>query len=231
MGGGREFEGKNLRDALGAAARTLGAAPDQIQYELRSEGRRGVFGIGARKVRIWVKAPEAGGDAATRLEASFDRAARPEECAWAERTLVEILRHMGFDLEVHASPGPEAAVSVDLAGPDAHHLLSRDGELLIALQFVMNRMARKTAGLGRRIQLECQGYRDRRDRELVDLTRRAANEVMRTGNPWWLRAMNPYERRLVHMTVAEFPGLVSESEGPGFLKRVCVSLADSKGEA
>ena len=229
MGAGREFEGKDLRDALGAAARTLGAAPDQIRYELLAEGRRGIFGIGA-KVRIWVSVSGDGEPAATSMEASFDRAVRPEECTWAERTLGEILHHMGFDVEARASQGPDGGVSVELAGSDAHHLLSRDGELLAALQFVMNRIARKS-GPPHRIQLECQGYRDRRDREVVELARRAAQEVMRTGDPRWLRAMNPYERRLVHLTVAEHPGLASRSEGPGFLKRVRVSLADSKGEA
>jgi spoIIIJ-associated protein len=230
MGAGREFEGKDLSAALKEASRALGAPPDSIAYELLTEGRRGVFGIGARKVRIWVDLPETDGspvhpDPGLAVEAS------PEDWDWAQRTLEAILSEMGFELEMSASAGRDGGVRIDLQGSDARYLLARDGEALAALQFLLNRMAQKSGSEIGRIQLECQGYRDRRDRALIELAREAAGQVARTGLPRTLRAMNPYERRLVHLTVREFPGLVSLSEGGGPQRRVRISLEEPKGRA
>jgi spoIIIJ-associated protein len=68
----------------------------------------------------------------------------------------------------------------------------------------------------------CRGFRSERDDELVELVREAAAQVTRSGVPQRLHAMNPYERRVVHMTIRELPGLTTVSEGDGFLKRVRV---------
>jgi spoIIIJ-associated protein len=66
------------------------------------------------------------------------------------------------------------------------------------------------------------GFRSERDDELVHLVREAVAQVSRSGTPRRLHAMNPYERRVVHMTVREHPGLTTVSEGDGFMKRVRV---------
>jgi spoIIIJ-associated protein len=68
----------------------------------------------------------------------------------------------------------------------------------------------------------CRGFRSERDDELVGMVREAAAQVARSGQPHRLHAMNPYERRVVHMTVRELPGLTTVSEGEGFMKRIRV---------
>jgi spoIIIJ-associated protein len=98
--------------------------------------------------------------------------------------------------------------------------MQKDGELLSALQFLLNRMARRTWPDAGRIRLSCDGHRKRRDDDLVELTREVAQQVGRTGRTKRLHPMNAYERRLVHLTVREFEQLGSRSEGNGHLKRV-----------
>ena len=219
--------GNDLDEALRAASEALGAPPAELEYEVLAEGRRGVLGIGARKVRIWVDLPD--GTRALVRE-TFDRGATPEECSWVDETIRRIIGLMDLDLAVRTNPAA-GSVRVDLSGPDQQFLLANQGEVLVALQFLLNRMARQNLPGAGRIQIECQGYRERRDRELIVLAREAARQVAQTGHPNWLGPLNPYERRLVHLAVREFPGLTSRSEGPGFLKKVQVSLEEPKGEA
>jgi spoIIIJ-associated protein len=222
MGAGREFEGRDLEDALSAASNVLGIPAEQIHYELLTEGRRGVFGLGARRVKIWVDLSDATeGD-------SDDRAVL--ETAWAEDRLREILRLMQLDIALHAEATFEGP-RIEIDGADRGLLLARDAELLEALQLVLNRMARKARPDAGRIRIECRDHRRRRDGEIVDLARDIARQVQTTGAPRLLRPMNPYERRLVHMTVQEYADLESWSEGSGFLKRVRVGLAEPRGRA
>ncbi len=231
MGAGKEFEGKDLDEALRTASKVIGAPPGEISYELLTEGRRGVFGIGARNVRIWVNLPDGAERVRPALEESFRRVATPEQSAWVHDMLRGIVDRMGFDLEIRTTAGAEGGLRVQIGGADTRYLVARDAELLTALQFVINRMVRQWQPESGRVQLECEGYRDRRDLELIQWSREVAQEVARTGSPRWLHPMNPYERRLVHLTVREFPGLTSHSEGLGFLKKIKVSLSEPKGEA
>jgi spoIIIJ-associated protein len=73
-----------------------------------------------------------------------------------------------------------------------------------------------------RIQVVCEGHRGKRDGELVEEIREIADQVRRTGQVKRLQPMNPYERRLVHLTIREFPGLETVSEGNGFMKSIKV---------
>jgi len=229
MGAGREFEAKTLHEALRAASLATGRSPQELDYEVLAEGRRGVFGLGQRRVRIWVELPE---DAAPPSEAEPARAGTPgaADVAWVDETLRAILNRMDFELSVHSEP-MAGGVRSELAGPDRRRLLEREAEVLVALQYLIARMAHHDRPGAGRVQIDCKGYRDQRELELVERARAVAGEVARTGAARILEAMNPYERRLIHVTVQKLPGIASRSVGEGFLKRVEISLARHRGEA
>jgi spoIIIJ-associated protein len=224
MGVAREFEGQDLDKALDAASRALGVGPAELEYEIVDEGRRGVFGLGARPVRIAVGLPP---EQAERRGAGVMPAPRevPAHALVLEETVQRILRLTGLELEFRSRMLP-AGVRIDLSGPDRRLLLQRDGELLAALQFLLQRMGRRGWPELGRVDLQCQGFRHRRDDDLVKRIQNVAAEVARTGSPRRLEPMNPYERRLVHMTAREIPGLVTDSEGEGFMKSVTVRRSE-----
>ncbi len=126
---------------------------------------------------------------------------------------------MGLDVRASVT-STDQGLGLKLDGPDRKALSQKDGELLSALQFVLNRMSRRAWPEVGRIRLYCDGRRETRDEDLIELARNAARQVARTGRPKRLRSMNAYERRLVHMTVREMRGMGSRSEGDGYLKRV-----------
>jgi len=218
----REFDGKDLEDALNTAVAALGCPASELDYEVIEGGRKGLFGLGVRPVRIRVTIP-AGGVA---VRPSSPAPAIPKPAASAPLSppgaaLREIVSKMGFDLDVEEAR-PDGTLELILDGRDRKTLMAKDGELLSALEFVLNRMGRRAWPDEPSVRLVCRGFRSERDDELVSMVREAAAQVASSGVPRRLRAMNPYERRVVHMTVRELPGMTTVSEGDGFLKRVRV---------
>ena len=219
----REFQGVDLDEALNAASAALGRPVDELAWELVEEGRKGVFGLGARRVRVRVAAvepPAVAPAAPPPREAALREVPAPAEPSGGlEATANRMLSLMGMRARAIASPHASGS-TLRIEGQDVKALLRNDGEVLEALEFLLQRMGRRAWPEAGSVRIECEGFRDRRDEELVELAREAAQAVASTGRARHLDDLNPYERRLVHLAVRETPGVVSRSEGEGFLKRV-----------
>jgi spoIIIJ-associated protein len=121
-----------------------------------------------------------------------------------------------IDMDVE---GDRAVVSV--VGATLDELVGDDGEVLEALQELTRLAVHRKTGLRARLMLDVGGFRARRRSELAELGRSIAAEVSRTGEPKKLRAMSPFERKIIHDAVAN-AGLRSESEGEEPNRRVVV---------
>jgi spoIIIJ-associated protein len=121
-----------------------------------------------------------------------------------------------IDMDVE---GDRAVVSV--VGATLDELVGDDGEVLEALQELTRLAVHRRTGSRARLMLDVGGFRARRRTELAELGRSLAAEVERTGEPKKLRAMTPFERKIVHDAVAE-AGLRSESEGEEPNRRVVI---------
>ncbi len=109
-------------------------------------------------------------------------------------------------------------------GKDKYLLLRKDGSLLLALQHVLNKISPQ------KVQTDCDFYRKRKERELRQFAQQKARQVHETGKNEILDLMNPYERRIVHIAVNQFPGIMTESMGEGFLKRVKIFSEKDQSE-
>jgi spoIIIJ-associated protein len=121
-----------------------------------------------------------------------------------------------IDMDVE---GDRAVVSV--VGATLDELVGDDGEVLEALQELTRLAVHRSTGSRARLMLDVGGFRARRRTELAELGRSVADEVSRTGEPKKLRAMSPFERKIIHDAVA-LAGLRSESEGEEPNRRVVV---------
>lgn len=232
------FEGDDLDEALGAASAELGVPAERIAYDVLEEGRRGVFGLGARRVRIRVRGSEDDATALAIPEGTEESglgpqvegpvakapADAPEPPPGLVETVSRMLTLMGFRASVRAARHPDGW-TLHVAGADRKLLVKRDGEVLRAIEFLLNRMARRAWPGGGSLHVESEGFRSKRDEDLVELAREVAGVVARSGRAELLHEMNPYERRLVHLAIQEFEGVRSVSEGDGFFKRVRVERA------
>ncbi|MBN2199785.1 MAG: Jag N-terminal domain-containing protein [Candidatus Aminicenantes bacterium] len=191
-----EFKGKNLEDAVSHAEHVLKLQRNQLNYEIVTEKTK-LFGIKGREIviRAWPK------------EA-------PEESAvtkFLNALLPVFPLEIGFQVKQKSDH-----LYVIFNGNDKQLLLWKDGALLLALQHVLNKIS------DQKVQVDCEFFRKRKEKKLKDLAQDVGRAVRDTGREEVLDLMNPYERRIIHMTINQFPDLASESLGDGFLKKVKV---------
>ena len=113
---------------------------------------------------------------------------------------------------------------INLSGEQAEILVRHRGEPLKALQHVVDMAYGRSLADGRRVFIDALAYRKGKDVELRQMAKFLAEKVKQTGQDQQLGPLNPYERRIVHLAVAEIPGVTSESIGDAFSKTVHLSL-------
>jgi spoIIIJ-associated protein len=114
-------------------------------------------------------------------------------------------------------------VRVNLTGDGADALLKHRGEVLDALQVVVNTAFRRDARGDRHYVVDALGFRKGKDDELRQMARLLMDKVRQNGTPQEIGPLNPYARRIVHLTVAEDDALETDSVGDAFLKSVVIS--------
>lgn len=134
----------------------------------------------------------------------------------------EVTGAMGLELDVDLEETPDN-VRLNLSGEGADTLLRRKGEVLDALQVIVNTVFRRDARGDRHYVVDALGFRKGKDAELRQMTRFMMEKVKTNHSPQEMGPLNPYARRIVHLTVAEDPALASESIGDAFLKTVIIS--------
>jgi spoIIIJ-associated protein len=143
------------------------------------------------------------------------------------RPILEFLQRfaaaLGINVTITADESPDGP-RLNLAGEDAEILVRHRGEPLKALQHVVDIAFGRTLPEPQRVFVDALGYRKGKDIELRRMAQFLAEKVKQTGLDQQLGPLNPYERRIVHLAVAEVPGVATESVGDAFSKTVLISL-------
>lgn len=136
--------------------------------------------------------------------------------------VLRVVGAMGLTLTAAVEETPEGT-RIDLQGEDGGVLVRRSGEGLQALQHIVATTFRRQLGDDNRILIDCNGFRRDKDLELRQMARFIAEKAKTTGVPQEMGPLNPYERRIVHLAIAEDPTVTSESIGDAFMKTVIIS--------
>ncbi len=147
-----------------------------------------------------------------------------EAIALVEATLTELLSAAGLLVEIRRRDAQGDELLFELIGDDVEPLLANKGEGLTGLEVLVGRIAAKRLGKPVHPRLDADGFRAHRKDALEELARQSAEEVRRSRRPSLLPPLAPWERRLVHLALAEDAEVETQSEGDGFLKRVEVRL-------
>ena len=135
----------------------------------------------------------------------------------------QTLAAMGLPLDVVVNDTPDG-IRVEISGEGGETLLRRKAEALDALQLIVNTAFRRELKDDRSFVVDCLDYRKGKDAELRQMTRFIMEKARTSGTAQEMGPLNPYSRRIVHLTVAEDPKLSSESIGDAFQKTVIISL-------
>lgn len=112
---------------------------------------------------------------------------------------------------------------INLSGEQAELLVRHRGEPIKALQHIVDMTYGRRVDPGRRVFIDALDYRKGKDVELRQMAKLLAEKAKQSGIDQQLGPLNPYERRIVHMAVAEVPGATTESIGDAFAKVVYIS--------
>ena len=134
----------------------------------------------------------------------------------------QVTEAMGLNVEAEVEETPDH-VRVNLTGDGADVLVRRKAEALDALQVIVNTVFGREVRGERHYLVDAVDYRKGKDNELRQMARLLMDKVRSTGALQELGPLNPYARRIVHLTVAEDDALSSESIGDAFLKTVVIS--------
>jgi spoIIIJ-associated protein len=132
-----------------------------------------------------------------------------------------VVSAMGLSLDVRVADTPDS-IRIEISGEGGEVLLKRKGEALDALQQIVNTGFRRELNDDRSFVVDCMGYRRGKDEELKQMTRFTIEKAKVSGAQE-MGPLNPYSRRIVHLTVAEDPSMSSESIGDAFMKTVIIS--------
>lgn len=234
-----EGEGKTLAEAETEAFANLEdiAGPcewDQVEFTVISEGAKGFLGMGSAVAKVEARLKDIGnlredyvpstGQGAENTPGGSDEAYAPPSPE-AEARLRELLER------VAASLGLEASVNVrdtgeelkaDLVGDDLGLFIGRHGSTLDAVQYLANIIVYRGLDDRKRVIIDAEDYRDRREEVLRSLADRAASEVMKGKLEYEMKPMSAAERRIIHIHLQDREGLETSSEGREPFRRVII---------
>jgi spoIIIJ-associated protein len=146
---------------------------------------------------------------------------RKEAADGAREIVDQLLTKMGIRCQVSTRATPESIV-VDVSGRDLGVLIGWRGETLRALQTMTNLLASRKLGPDQRVIVDVERYRQRREHTVREIAYRAARQVKVTGDPITLDAMQPFERRAIHLALEADPDVTTVSIGEEPDRRVVV---------
>jgi len=223
-----EIIAPTVEEAVEKGLDQLGLPKDAINVEILDEGQGGFLGLGARQVRVRLSLKDHTDDKEMPEPApveDFDDGSdvfedKLEEAkVKAGRIVKTLLKSMQINARVASRiMDPEddkdnPMVLVEVTGNDLSILIGRKAETLNSLQYVTSLILNQQLGNWMPLLIDVQGYRFRRERQLRQLARRLADQVVATGRKQVLEPMPANERRLIHLELRYHPFVATESVG------------------
>lgn len=190
-----EATGKTVDEAVEKALTALGIKRNNAVVDVKEEPNQGLLGIlGGKDARVVVKLQKTPGD-------------------YVKDYLEDLLRFMNIEGRVMVSEDEEK-LKAEIFGQDVGSLIGRRGKTLSDLQYLVSIIVRRQfRELKKMIVLDVENYRERREKTLIQLAKSVARRVSEEGLEKALEPMNPQERRVIHLALQDYPGVVTMSSG------------------
>lgn len=201
-----EMTGKTVEEALKHALDELKLTKDKVDVEVIDEGSKGLFNlIGTKPAKVRVTA-------------------KPDSLDDAKTFLVNVLNSMNINADIDIKEENDI-ININLRGPKMGLVIGYRGETLDSLQYLVSLVVNKNHDVPyKKVVLDTENYRSKREETLKRVAQKTAYKVKKTGRPYKLEPMNPYERRIIHSALQSYNDINTYSEGEEPFRRIVVSL-------
>lgn len=196
--------GKTVEEAVEMALKELDATRDEVDVEVLEEPSKGILGlikVKPARVKVILK------------ENPLNR---------ASGLLKDIFQNMDLDVKINISE-KEKTMFINLEGPELGILIGRRGETLDALQYLVNLSANKNQETRKKIIIDIEGYRNRREKTLQRLALKLADKAKQRGRNVVLEPMSSQERRIIHTALQGRDDIYTFSEGEEPYRKIIIS--------
>ena len=198
-----ETEGETVEEAIENALSELEATREQVTIDIINEPAKGILSFGAKPAKI-------------RATLKQDVSAAPETI------LKEILSRMGVDAKVEADY-VDGSTHLNILTDSPALLIGKHGQTLDAIERILNCIVNKVSLAKKRVFVDTEGYRERRERRLIEMANQVADKVRYTGRDVVLAPMSARDRRVIHVALREDEIVSTYSQGEGDMRRVVVT--------
>ena len=201
-----EMTGKTVEEALKHALDELKLTKDKVDVEVIDEGSKGLFNlIGTKPAKVKVT---------KKLDVLDD----------AKTFLINVLSSMNIKSDIDIKEENDI-ININLKGSKMGLVIGYRGETLDSLQYLVSLVVNKNhENPYKKVVLDAENYRHKREETLIKVAQKTAYKVKKSGRPYKLEPMNPYERRIIHSALQEYTDINTYSEGEEPFRRIIISL-------
>ncbi len=210
-----EISAKTVEEATSTALEQLGVSRDDVEIIVLKKGKSGVLGMGAEDARIKVVLQN-GNYSGTRGDNEVDEIAR--------QVLGDMLRTMGIIATVTVNKASDTSepVTLNIEGDDLGVLIGRRGQALSSLQYLLRLIVSEKIKKWVSINVDVDWYKKRHYEALKKLALHLAEQVSKMRRSITMEPMPPDERRIIHISLANHPDVMTQSTGDGEERRVVI---------
>jgi spoIIIJ-associated protein len=236
-----EIIAPTVEEAIADGLAQLGLTADAVSVEVLDTGSKGLFGLGKPQVRVRLTVNGSGDEEVLETETTAsesDPMPAPAQEAipqlehdelidLTESIISKLIHLMGLEAQVSAHYGDmdredRRYINVDVRGKDLSVLIGRRSETLNAFQYVAALMIGKESRQFVQLLVDVEGFRARREKQLVQMAERMADQVASNGKKQTLEPMPSAERRIVHIALRGHPAIYTESTGDEPYRKVVI---------
>jgi len=200
-----EKTGKTVDEAVTLAIEEMNVKREDVDIEILDEGNKGLFGLlGSKQAKVKVSA-------------------KPKETDRIKEFLDNVFEKMGLEVDVIMTE-TEDEIDIDLQGKNMGIIIGRRGETLDSLQYLTSIVANKGQDTYKKVLIDTEDYRKKREETLVKLANRIAERVVTMKKSITMEPMNPYERRIIHSTLQNNKYIETYSVGEDPNRKVVIAI-------
>ena len=215
----KEYEGKTVTDATIEACKDLGINREELEFEVVSEGSRGLLGIGGRNAVIKVT------NESSKVQSEVVKDVTNQEPIDTDKVheiFGEIVKHFVDDSTIEVDTNERNILLKLKSESNLGFLIGKKGEMIKNIEFLLSRIASKQNSESIFVSIDINSFREKKDKELVERVGVLIDKVISINRPLSLNPMNSYERRICYLEIEKNSEVTYKTKEVGMLKKITI---------